>query len=358
MTERRKIGAVRLVLFTVMVSLLALGVAEAVLRRSQRYATATELAGRGYVSPRDTSRFRVPWIGFHQGLSTSYQHRAPEFTFQVSTNSMGVRDQEHPVEKPPGEFRVVALGDSFTASHGVEWADGWTEVLERRLTATLGRPARVVSGGIPGHDPVFSYQMYRLYLRRYQPDVVLLVVNSSDVHDLVMRGLLDRFDDAGFVKPPGEPVVERLARYSHLVRAVVISMQEHPAARQTLIQIEEEDRLAAQSGIVAAAGELRRLVEEDEARFLLVSHPHTEEVRNPRSSIMSDVVTEAQAAGMPVIDLAPHFVEVVDPATIERWFFPVDGHCTKEGYSVFADAVLAGLKAERLLPAPVEPPPP
>jgi lysophospholipase L1-like esterase len=64
----------------------------------------------------------------------------------VEHNSLGFRDDEFPVEKPAGEFRVLALGDSFTYGSGVLAKDAWPQVLERRL-AEGGKKVQVINCG-------------------------------------------------------------------------------------------------------------------------------------------------------------------------------------------------------------------
>src|SRR5262245_9955658 len=65
----------------------------------------------------------------------------------VAFNSLGFRDDEFPVEKQPGELRVLALGDSFTHGQGVQARDSWPEVLERGLQPLHRGPVQVINGG-------------------------------------------------------------------------------------------------------------------------------------------------------------------------------------------------------------------
>jgi lysophospholipase L1-like esterase len=342
----------RLVAFSFAVAAAALLFAELALRFSRRYATATELSGQDFSSPHDLSRFRIPWIGFDDGVNTEHRIESREFSFDVRTNSLGIRDDEHPLQKAAGELRIAALGDSFVASHGVEWRDGWTEQLERRLReerAADGGTVRVISGGIPGHDPVFSLHLYRLRLRALHPDLVLLLVNASDVHDVAIRGGLDRFDAEGRIHKGGLTWAERISHRSHLARALLISAQGGGDARRTLVRVTPAEREQAAGQIVRAASELRDLVRDDGARFLMLLHPHAEELRDPRSAVLRGLATRARAAGIPLADLLPEFRTRIPPADVDRYFFAADGHCTKEGYAVFADAVHTALRRARLL---------
>ena len=69
---------------------------------------------------------------------------------EVSINSLGFRDEEFPLAKPPGELRVLAIGDSFTFAQGCRAEDGWTEVLEELLAEAEGRPVQVMNAGFTG----------------------------------------------------------------------------------------------------------------------------------------------------------------------------------------------------------------
>jgi hypothetical protein len=64
-------------------------------------------------------------------------------------NSLGFRDEEHVQEKPPGTFRIVALGDSFTYGVGVEFADTYLVRLERLLNTRPGSRVEIIKLGIP-----------------------------------------------------------------------------------------------------------------------------------------------------------------------------------------------------------------
>lgn len=89
-------------------------------------------------------------------------------------NSQGLRDVEVSVKKPPGVFRILVLGDSFTVGANVRQDETYPKVLEARLNSAYGPRIEVVNSGVGGWDP-FQYAQYFLhYGYRYEPDVILV----------------------------------------------------------------------------------------------------------------------------------------------------------------------------------------
>lgn len=150
--------------------------------------------------------------------------RTPGFVL----NSRGFRSAEHRFDEPPGTFRVVALGDSFTFdSSGVPFDRMWHQVLGRRLAAASGRPVEVINLGIPAVGPRFELRLWELEGRRYGPDLVVLGFFVGN----------DFVDESGV---PLEPTAgERLARASFAFRALRNALRVHrsavtPAREQTV----------------------------------------------------------------------------------------------------------------------------
>src|SRR5690348_16620479 len=59
-------------------------------------------------------------------------------------NSAGLHDYEHPVNKPPGTFRIAAMGDSITYGYRVNLDDSLTKRLEQKLDGALQGHAEVL----------------------------------------------------------------------------------------------------------------------------------------------------------------------------------------------------------------------
>jgi hypothetical protein len=51
----------------------------------------------------------------------------PEVSYARQVNAMGLTDKEFTADKAPGEYRIVALGDSFTEGVGADTASTWVK---------------------------------------------------------------------------------------------------------------------------------------------------------------------------------------------------------------------------------------
>jgi len=95
----------------------------------------------------------------------------------LTTNSLGMRGPvDVPLEKPPGERRIVVVGDSFTFGHGVKDEEVWTEKLAQRIGGV-----RVLNLGVPGYG--LDQQCLRLEElgMRLAPDLVLVGLFGPDL---------------------------------------------------------------------------------------------------------------------------------------------------------------------------------
>jgi lysophospholipase L1-like esterase len=107
------------------------------------------------------------------------------------TNSLGFRDEEHPVEKTKGLTRIVVLGDSFTFGQGCERAQIFPDVLQSRLRAQ-GYQAEVLNISDIGIGPEAYFVLFKDVVRRFQPDVVVINVFGNDASQIQRAPWLNR----------------------------------------------------------------------------------------------------------------------------------------------------------------------
>jgi len=113
----------------------------------------------------------------------------------VRFNSSGIREREEiGFDKPPGQRRIVCLGDSFTFGWGIREEDGWVRLLENALRVD-DDTIRTVNCGAAGTTVVDEYR-YGLEKRfhRFGPDLVLVTLCLND--------LIPKNAGVGLVRPP------------------------------------------------------------------------------------------------------------------------------------------------------------
>lgn len=144
------------------------------------------LAGRGSgVSPPPGAGFAaVESLGFLLDPSRTRRHATAEFDVEVSTNALGLRGPEVVVPKPPGRYRILALGDSFTFGWGAEFDDAWVARVARGLQATDGRAVELVVAGVPGWSPPQEFVFLEQRGLDLQPDLVLWQLCSNDLLEM------------------------------------------------------------------------------------------------------------------------------------------------------------------------------
>jgi lysophospholipase L1-like esterase len=97
----------------------------------------------------------------------------------VAINSLGFRNREITVAKPPNVIRILLVGDSLTLGWGVRAEDTFAERLEARLNDELhrsgaGLSAQVVNTGIGNYNTAQELALFENSGRQLAPDLVLL----------------------------------------------------------------------------------------------------------------------------------------------------------------------------------------
>ena len=118
-------------------------------------------------------------LGYRYRPFASISQKQP-FAIRWRTNSHGhSSDNEYPVKKPAGEYRVAVIGDSFTSNEVNTLR--WPDALERELNARRewrslvgGRRTRVINLGLSGIGFVQFELLARHELPAYEPDLVVV----------------------------------------------------------------------------------------------------------------------------------------------------------------------------------------
>ncbi len=97
------------------------------------------------------------------------------YRWATSLNALGLReDDEVPAKKPPGTYRILAIGDSWMYGFSVSQGHTIPDVLEDILPAKLGQPVEVINAGVFGSCAFDMLARYRQFVDAYEIDGVLL----------------------------------------------------------------------------------------------------------------------------------------------------------------------------------------
>lgn len=143
---------------------------------TERLKLARELAER---SP---GVFELAW--FDERIAYTLQ-AGQEVSFWGHTfvpNALGFRAP--PPAKPPGVFRVLFVGDSWTFGTGVAWEESYPKQFEAIANRSLQGARRVEAWtlAVPGYNTVNQMAALEFFIGRLEPDAVVFNVMANDLN--------------------------------------------------------------------------------------------------------------------------------------------------------------------------------
>lgn len=122
-----------------------------------------------------------------------------EYNMTIQLNSDGFRDDKFTSLKMPGILRIFVLGDSFPFGVGVEENESFPSLLEEELNKNFpNKRIEVYNFGLPGRGPYAYLYVFKKYLFKYKPD---LVITMLYLHNDIMKGSL-KFERLKFLTFP------------------------------------------------------------------------------------------------------------------------------------------------------------
>jgi lysophospholipase L1-like esterase len=166
-----------------------------------------------------------PELGYIHPKSVSYRLGEAK----VVLNSHGLRDEEIPYVKPPGEPRILVLGDSVAFGWGVSQGETFSDRMEPLLRERTGRPWQVINAGVNGYNSEQEAAFLEARGWRYDPDIVLLVFFDNDVDARVVP------NEATWRRYPEWPAslpeaLDRLRQLSYLNQLTQLMARLQPVA--------------------------------------------------------------------------------------------------------------------------------
>ncbi len=288
----------------------------------------------------------------------SGRSKTGEYDYHHKHNSAGLRDVEHALIKPQGTFRVLGLGDSFTAGWGAAYEETYLRRAEAELNARDGEHPRIefIKAGVNGYFPATQRMLLENYGLKYRPDLVVVGFVPNDVLDtwigvdavvVSKQGWLTSRDatelgglgtwlfvNSHVARIPLQALARGKRRLSYDDWTTTLYRPDEKAERAWQELLEEYDRMD-------------RAIRQSGGRLIVFYIP-----ANPPLTAMHEYPEQRLAAWA-----ASRNVEFVSAlpamraaAAGQRLYWPIDGHCTPAGYRVLAEVLAGELDRRGLVP--------
>ena len=134
------------------------------------------------IEPTPASAYQLsenPLLGYE--LKADYSSTTPDGPSTIGrTNSVGLRDPEHPIKKPDVGRRVALLGGSVVAGEGLSDQ----EIIARQLeNAFVNGNLKAINCAVAGYSVRAQVDLLEKRGLRYRPDEVIVVVSDEDFRD-------------------------------------------------------------------------------------------------------------------------------------------------------------------------------
>lgn len=231
----------------------------------------------------------------------------------VTINSMGLRDREYTLAKPPGVTRIVMLGDSLTFGWGVKMDDTPAKLLEASLNAGLPKPGyEVINAGVGNYNSTMEVAYFLDHGQRFKPDIVVLnyFINDAELTPRRRNSFLTEHSHAAVLAGSAIDKMERQyfgksdwkTYYRDLYRP---NMQGWAKAR-------------------AAISELALYCQRNGIKLLVANYPELHQLSPyPFQDVTDAIGQAARSNGVQFVDIRPA-VEGLKPSIL--WVTPDDAH--------------------------------
>lgn len=316
----------------------------------------------------------------------------------VFTNDHGFVGRNYPKEKPLETYRIIGLGDSFTAAADVNTEKNFISLLESELSSQ--EAIEIMNFGVGGQGTFEELVRYALTASEWEHDLVVAFfypndfennqyyvpllerIRGDDWHDIPLSNANNNVGRSDLkyrilkasrliqiidAKVRGNAFLESIAVRFGLHHAGVMGLPVqgiHPTFFMYQIPLPESHRTVFQfTGDLFAA--LKREVERKGAHLAIVYLPEAimvdanlfEDKKEELPSLTEYVwdldqpaaalKAEADESGIPFLDLTDVFRSVFAEHPAARLYIDRDGHFTEEGHALVAAAVLPFIQSVR-----------
>jgi lysophospholipase L1-like esterase len=156
--------------------------------------------------------------------------------YKVSINSMGLRGREFSINKPPGVYRLLCLGDSITFGFGINSEEQvFTSILEDELNNMgTSKKFEVINGGIGGTTISDQYAFLQKKCLKINPDLVILTFCRNDVDELANTSAFEEIETYVAQKRGTFAIIEKTNTYKLMANVYRLMVVLNKALRKRL----------------------------------------------------------------------------------------------------------------------------
>ena len=283
-------------------------------------------------------------IPFAQG--TSYNC---ETNVAYKHNSRGWRDTEHAVEKKPGIYRVLMLGDSFVWGVGVGQEDVLTYVLE-----DIGDNLEVLNVSFPRWATVNEYQYFETEGIHYKPDMLVVVFFVGN--DLIGNGAYEKAGYKGWEPPTSEKKEYVFLSYKYIQDHSRIYRRWKRKRRDLKMKwglkpifTEYDEDSEEWKATTKWIDKFKALANKEGVELLFVLAPEKEQffISKGRYKPQKMLIDYMEKKNIAYLDLLPVFEERCGKTGQNKGYFRYDGHWNELGHRIAAEEIYEFIKRER-----------
>jgi len=262
----------------------------------------------------------------------------------VQTNALGFRGPEVSIEKPPGNYRILGLGDSVTFGAAVRDEETFLRRLEQELPKRYGNNGvrfESINTGVVGYSTYQELVTLQRYGLPLCPDLVIVGFLSNDAYPTEDPFLnvhtfhvpVDEHSDRLDVHLPITYPLQVLTFLRATTKQIWISRGMKQAAKLEASSSWKPYGFGTTSWLVWMGHflTLKSLAEQNGFRLLVLLFPAYAEVKYVDASVTPDNAAAKFLAeeNVPYLDLAPPFRAAAPEEQFADWVHPnAAGHRT------------------------------
>ena len=284
-------------------------------------------------------------------------------------NNMGhLSPRPYSIEKPDSEYRILCLGNSFTATpqNVTQWTTALEDVLSKdeEMKKLTGKSSiRVLNFGLDGTGFVQWSRLYHRIGRDYDPDFVIISFFWNDIlRRFVYRDTIDVESESGdykimvtsstlpvdFSNPDcrfgqafvaGKEVFSGPEKTEQMKREVYWSRMNNLKKANSEVDWSTNPPYSEVQGCHESAAAVRTIFE-DHPRVIVLFHPSVQECRNRKGTDLLEPFQE-ELGDIKIINMLDYLpLDDASEGEVTKWYnLPFDEHPSSYGCQIYAEAV-------------------